>query len=246
MLQAGEREKNPFEMNPDPSLPWNRTLPSRKTTLPDLRGRTSKLLVRHTISTCRCLCGLTEAEDMLWREGGAAWWEGPGVWAMRLCIMTPLLGTWAPLESSFKWTVLISVSQVHVAVHRRDTAPGTRPWGGGHPHSNTWCSGPGAPQCQWLCPAALDALLCASVMTQSDARPQTRVFSMLFNEAQCLRWSGRAQAGDREGERRSPRGQEAVVWGQEGAGFSADPGGSSRDRLRAPRGHTDGSSPGRR
>lgn len=39
---------------------------------------------------------------------------------------------------------------------------------------------------------------------------------MLFNEAQCLRWSGRAQAGDREGERRSPRGQEAVVWGQEG------------------------------
>lgn len=112
--------------------------------------------------------------------GGAAWWEGPGVWATRLCIMTPLLGTWAPLESSFKWTVLISVSQVHVATHRRDTAPGTRPWGGGLPHSNTWCSGPGAPQCQWLCPAALDALPCASVMpTVRRTAPDTCVLHAL-------------------------------------------------------------------
>lgn len=27
---------------------------------------------------------------------GAVWWEGHGVWATRLCIVTPLLGTWAP------------------------------------------------------------------------------------------------------------------------------------------------------
>lgn len=53
----------------------------------------------------------------------------------------PAAGHLGTLESSFKWTVLISVSQVHVAAHQRDTAPGARPWGGGHPHSNTWCSG---------------------------------------------------------------------------------------------------------
>lgn len=35
--------------------------------------------------------------------------------------------------------------------------------------------------------------------------------------------------GSGQGTGRTPPGQEAVVWGQEGAGFSADPGGSPGD-----------------
>lgn len=53
----------------------------------------------------------------------------------------PIAGYLASLESSFKWSVLLSVSRIHVATHPRDTNLGTRAWKRDHPHSNTWSSG---------------------------------------------------------------------------------------------------------
>lgn len=93
-------------------------------------------------------------------EGGAegtAWLEEHRVWGTRLCIVTPLLGTWAPLQSSLKWSVWLSASQIHVTTHQTDTAPGSRVWGGGQPHSNTGVSRPRIPQRQQLPQTPLDA-----------------------------------------------------------------------------------------